>query len=355
MEFKELLEVVYPGIEVESDLGDTSHIVKVRYQGVECEFEFDIKDAQEMILEKVTSSLNQSLLNIFTEELAKCVGVDVLDVEYTINEDKMLVISIMGGEFSAPMDFVLGNIKEEGVKGAAELNFKYICYEAFGVNTTFLADGREESLAKTSILSVPTGTYAFKDGFCGYIRALNMLSEMDLDSKSLVTAINRVGNVTGFIGRCAKFEKVSREQFLKDNGGEGYDKLQLPKRATSGSAGYDFFAPFNFTLDPGESRVIPTGMRCCMLDNYVLQCYPRSGHGFKYFVRLANTVGIIDSDYYNSKNEGHIMIKLVNTGDKILVVKEGEAFCQGIFTQFGLTIDDDADGIRDGGFGSTSK
>lgn len=153
---------------------------------------------------------------------------------------------------------------------------------------------------------------------------------------------------------CAKFYIVSKGQYESDNG-VNYENIKLPKRATKGSAGYDFFAPFDFELAPGESRVIPTGIRCQMTGNYVLQCYPRSGHGFKYLVRLANTVGIIDSDYFGSKNEGHIMIKLVNGGEKALEVKAGDAFCQGIFTRFGITFDDDADGVRDGGFGSTSK
>lgn len=137
------------------------------------------------------------------------------------------------------------------------------------------------------------------------------------------------------------------------------DTLKKPKRSTHGSAGYDFFAPFNIIIQPGRSVVIPTGIRCKFLDeNFALKIYPRSGLGFKYEVMLANTVGIIDSDYYNSDNEGHIMIKLTNYhyNDRIFI-DEGEAFAQGIFEMYGLTIDDDEDEKenRNGGFGSTSS
>lgn len=89
--------------------------------------------------------------------------------------------------------------------------------------------------------------------------------------------------------------------------------LKLPTRATKASAGYDFFAPFGFTIKCGESIVIPTGVRCKFEnENFALKIFPKSGLGFKYGVGLANTVGIVDADYYNSDNEGHIMIKLTN-------------------------------------------
>ena len=123
--------------------------------------------------------------------------------------------------------------------------------------------------------------------------------------------------------RIAKFEKVSFEQFKEgylDAIGQDsdevirsiYDALKLPKRATKGSAGYDFYAPRAITLKPGETAKIPTGIRAKMEENWVLQCYPRSGLGFKFRLQLNNTVGIIDSDYYNSDNEGHIFIKVTN-------------------------------------------
>ena len=165
----------------------------------------------------------------------------------------------------------------------------------------------------------------------------------------------------------ARFEKVSFEQFLKDFGDtyplneeaikKIYDNIKLPRRATVGSAGYDFYAPVEIRLNPGETAKIPTGIRSYIENGYVLEIFPRSGLGFKYRLQLNNTVGIIDSDYYNSANEGHIFIKITNDSNegKSLVVNEGDGFAQGIFKEFFITYDDNADGIRDGGFGSTTK
>jgi dUTP pyrophosphatase len=127
----------------------------------------------------------------------------------------------------------------------------------------------------------------------------------------------------------------------------GFDDVQLPRRATAGSAGYDFFAPEDITL-PGT---IKTGIRAKIAPGYVLFIFPRSGLGFKYGVKLVNTVGIIDSDYYNADNEGHIIIKL--DSDTPVTIKKGERFAQGIFLPFGITIDDSAEGVRIGGMGST--
>ena len=106
--------------------------------------------------------------------------------------------------------------------------------------------------------------------------------------------------------RIARFQKVSKEQFLEGTEGilispdaeKAYEELMLPKRATKGSAGYDFFTPYPITIAPGETVKIPTGIRVWMEEEWVLKCYPRSGLGFKYRLQLNNTVGIIDSDYY---------------------------------------------------------
>ncbi|MDE7213339.1 MAG: hypothetical protein K2N42_02040 [Anaeroplasmataceae bacterium] len=161
--------------------------------------------------------------------------------------------------------------------------------------------------------------------------------------------------------RIAKFELVSQKNFVEScemaNATELYKDLKLPKRATKGSAGYDFYAPFDITLAPGKTIKIPTGIRVSMEPNYVLKLYPRSGLGFKYRLQLNNTVGIIDSDYYFSDNEGHIFAKITNdtNEDKIVTLKKGEAFMQGIFIEYGITIDDDTTGVRNGGFGSTTK
>ena len=158
--------------------------------------------------------------------------------------------------------------------------------------------------------------------------------------------------------RIAKFEKVSQQEFLKAcDSLEVYNDIKLPKRATVGSAGYDFYAPFDITLAPGETIKIPTGIRVQMEVNYVLKLYPRSGLGFKYRLQLNNTVGIIDSDYYYSDNEGHIFAKITNDSNegKTVTINKGEGFMQGIFIEYGITIDDDTTEIRNGGFGSTTK
>lgn len=167
--------------------------------------------------------------------------------------------------------------------------------------------------------------------------------------------------------RIAAFEKVSFEQFEKDfsknfpqvnDVKSVYDSIKLPQRATAGSAGYDFYAPVELNLKKGESLLIPTGIRSKINNGWVLKIYPRSGLGFKHRVQLDNTVGIIDADYYNSSNEGHIMIKLscdAHYDGHSVAVNAGDGFAQGIFVQFGITFDDDASGVRDGGFGSTTK
>lgn len=167
------------------------------------------------------------------------------------------------------------------------------------------------------------------------------------------------------MNRIARFEKVSREQFCRDfadafpeyegEAGAVYDAIHLPQRATRGSAGYDYFSPVPFTLKPGETIKIPTGIRARMEEGWVLCNFPRSGQGFKFRLQLNNTVGIIDSDYYGSDNEGHIMAKLTNDSNegKVLTVQAGDGFLQGIFFPFGITEDDEADAVRNGGFGST--
>ncbi|MGN0430959.1 MAG: deoxyuridine 5'-triphosphate nucleotidohydrolase [Lachnospiraceae bacterium] len=168
--------------------------------------------------------------------------------------------------------------------------------------------------------------------------------------------------------RVAQFFKVSKENFLeamKDDFPEYtqediadiYESIELPRRATKGSAGYDFYAPFAFSLPPGSTIKIPTGIRVKMDEDWVLKLYPRSGLGFKYRLQLNNTVGIIDSDYYYSDNEGHIFAKITNDSNegKILEIGAGTGFMQGIFIEYGITVDDEAEGIRNGGFGSTTK
>ena len=168
--------------------------------------------------------------------------------------------------------------------------------------------------------------------------------------------------------RVGRFHKVSEKRFLedwKDTFGEVqeeevqkiYGDIRLPQRATSGSAGYDFFSPVDFTLQPGETVKIPTGIRVEMEPNWVLKCYPRSGLGFKFRLQMNNTVGIIDSDYFYSDNEGHIFAKLTNdtNEERTVALKAGTGFMQGIFVEYGITFDDDVTDIRHGGLGSTTK
>lgn len=170
------------------------------------------------------------------------------------------------------------------------------------------------------------------------------------------------------IPRVAEFKKVTFEQFEKDwidnfgdnefygvSARESYCGLDIPARSTSGSAGYDFVSPINFVLYPGDDIKIPTGIRCVLEAGNVLMIYPRSSLGFKYKMSLANSCGIIDSDYANSDNEGHIFMKIVNNGDKLINIKRGDKFVQGIIIPFCITYSDDVDAVRNGGMGSTGR
>ena len=168
--------------------------------------------------------------------------------------------------------------------------------------------------------------------------------------------------------RIARFEKVTPRRFVEDwiatfpqqtveQALMAYEHIQLPRRATSGSAGYDFFAPVGFELPAGESIKIPTGVRALIEEGWVLTLYPRSSLGFKFRFQLDNSVGVIDSDYARSDNEGHIFLRMTNDSreGKGLRVPTGTAFAQGIFLPFGITVDDDVKSVRNGGFGSTSR
>ena len=168
--------------------------------------------------------------------------------------------------------------------------------------------------------------------------------------------------------RIAEFEKVSWQQFKNASMGSGaaqylteselsaiWDHIQLPVRGTAGSAGYDIRSPFHFGLMPGASIIVPTGLRVRIDEGWFLACLPRSGSGFKFQVRLANTAGVIDSDYCKSENKGHIFVKLVNGGEQCFTVEQGDGIVQGIFLPFGLTYSDAAAGGRNVGFGSTGR
>ena len=167
--------------------------------------------------------------------------------------------------------------------------------------------------------------------------------------------------------RIAEFEKVSFKQFAeswKNNFLASdeeiqrlYDSIKLPCRATTGSAGYDFFTPIDLALTPKENILLPTGIRVKIEAGWFLGIMPKSGLGFKFRLQMDNTIGVIDSDYYYSDNEGHIFVKLTNDSNqgKVVSVKAGASVCQGIFLPFGITMSDCVTDIRNGGVGSTTK
>lgn len=142
-----------------------------------------------------------------------------------------------------------------------------------------------------------------------------------------------------------------------------WENIKLPKRATVGSAGYDFFMPKEIILYPGQTMMIPTAMKWNQKSEndvsykYFLAIYPRSSLGRDYSLREPNTVSIIDADYYgNTKNDGHIFITLKNEGTSgPCVIKQDMAYAQGIIQRFFLTEDDTTSDVRKGGFGSTDK
>ena len=160
--------------------------------------------------------------------------------------------------------------------------------------------------------------------------------------------------------RC--FEQVSLATFQKafSNYPEEvvakiYQAIKLPTRKTMDSAGYDFYSPIAFELEPGDSFIIPTGVKAYMPHGEFLGIYIRSSFGIKKDIILKNGVGIIDADYAdNPSNEGHILIAIRNIGDSILSVEAGEAVAQGIFQPYFVTESDDVKAKRTGGIGSTS-
>ena len=167
----------------------------------------------------------------------------------------------------------------------------------------------------------------------------------------------------------ARFEKVSFDEFKKawlknipldTNVEEIYNNIKLPQRSTKRSSGYDFFYPgsADVVLKKGYSTTIPTGIRCVFLkDGYDLSIYPRSSMGFKYRLHFDNTTPIIDNDYFEANNGGHIMIKLsCDPRDcESVTIHSGDKFAQGIIREFFLAEGDDEieKNDRDGGMGST--
>ena len=136
--------------------------------------------------------------------------------------------------------------------------------------------------------------------------------------------------------------------------------INLPVRKTKLSAGYDIEAAEDIVVPafkPGTTpTLIPTGIKAYMEDDEVLYLYNRSSNPKKKGLVLANSVGVIDADYYeNPDNDGHIMFAFFNFKDEDVEIKKGDAIGQGVFMKYLLTDDDAAEGERLGGFGSTSK
>ena len=159
-----------------------------------------------------------------------------------------------------------------------------------------------------------------------------------------------------------RFEKISRDECFAELGAEHecsveeYESLELPTRGSKFSAGYDFHTPYRITLQARSMTKIPTMIKADMEEDEVLLIDVRSSLGFKHNIRLANTIGVVDKDYYNNENnEGHIFIKLYNPNDENIILEKGDRFAQGIFIKYLKTEDDEAEGERAGGIGSTGR
>ena len=162
--------------------------------------------------------------------------------------------------------------------------------------------------------------------------------------------------------RLRGFEQISQKQWDNDFNNilemhqVDYKKHQLPKRGSKTSAGYDFFSPINEIIPAHETAKIPTGVKVFMQQDEVLMIYPRSSMGFKTNIRLSNTTGVIDSDYYNNPdNEGEIFFQIINLSPFPVYLQKGDRIGQGIIHKYIITEDDAAVGKRIGGTGSTDN
>ena len=156
-----------------------------------------------------------------------------------------------------------------------------------------------------------------------------------------------------------KFEKISLEEFHKNYSTDKdiyYNNLVMPKRGSKYSAGYDIATPWDVELPAKTTVIFPSLLKVSMEDDEVVLIDVRSSLGFKHNVRLSNTIGVIDKDYYNNPtNEGHIFIKLYNPTENNIHFNEGERIAQAIFVKYLTTDDDTANEERVGGIGSTNK
>lgn len=154
--------------------------------------------------------------------------------------------------------------------------------------------------------------------------------------------------------------KMERKRGFEIAKGFEDKKINLPIRKTKYSAGYDVEAAEDTVIPSFKKGMAPTliktGIKAYMQDDEMLVLYNRSSNPKKKGLILANSVGIIDKDYYeNEDNDGHIMFAFYNVKEEDVTIKKGECIGQAIFQKYLLTDDDNAEGIREGGFGSTSK
>lgn len=167
-----------------------------------------------------------------------------------------------------------------------------------------------------------------------------------------------------------RFARIGFREFVKDLLDHGYeigindmlqayDSIKKPERQTIGSAGYDFRSPLDITIGPGQSAIVPTGIRAVFnedeIGTWCLQLFVRSSVGHKDGVVISHGTGIIDSDYQFAENSGDILMALRNTSDKTVSFRRGARICQGVFLIHGVTQDDTAAGRRTGGMGSTGR
>lgn len=165
------------------------------------------------------------------------------------------------------------------------------------------------------------------------------------------------------------FEKISFTQWCSDvsfaNVDEStvckwYDNIKIPQQGSKYSMGCDFFLPMDIVINKDDEVKIPTGIRMvsdCDEDyKFGMLLIPRSGLGTKYGIRIKNTIGVIDADYFQSDNEGHIFAILVNPSkQKEISLDNGQAFMQGVVVPFIIPSGSESDKQRNGGFGSTDK
>lgn len=196
----------------------------------------------------------------------------------------------------------------------------------------------------------------------------------------------------------ARFEKISK---YKDDEG-----IIIPYRKTADSAGYDFYCAEDTVIFPAvdigagflaklsnkisansknkeqaltewlnknkyltldevaaynkefytKVDLVPTGIKCYLPHGYYLQLSVRSSLPLKHWLIMANSIGVIDADYYNnSDNEGHIYFQLINLGQYPIIIKKGDCFGQGIILPYNVTNEDNTTAARVGGFGSTGS